>query len=55
MPIISADEALAAAMEATGGDGAGGALSEAMTFLPDELGAADRVEASIAPKLIRRA
>lgn len=39
---MSADEALAAMMEVGGGDGAGGALSEAMTFLQEELGAADR-------------
>jgi hypothetical protein len=42
---LSADEGLATAEEVSGGDRAGGALSEAMSFLQEELGAADRVEA----------
>ena len=36
---------MATAVEVSGGDRAGGALSEAMSFLQEELGAADRVEA----------
>jgi hypothetical protein len=52
---MSADEALAATMEIGGGDGAGGALSEAMNFLQEELGATDRVEAAVIEKQARKA
>jgi hypothetical protein len=52
---MSADDALAAVMEVGGGDGAGGALSEAMNFLQEELGAADLVEAAVIEKQARKA
>jgi putative DNA primase/helicase len=52
---MSADEALAATMEVGGGDGASGALSEAMNFLREEFSVAERMEASIIEKQARKA
>jgi putative DNA primase/helicase len=52
---MSADEALAATMEVGGGDGAGGALSEAMNFLQEEFSMTERLEASIIERQARKA
>jgi putative DNA primase/helicase len=52
---MSADEALAATMEATGGDGAGGALSEAVNFLREEFSVVERLEASIIERQAKKA
>lgn len=54
---MSADEALAATMEATGGSAAASrdALGEAVFFLREEFSASERVEASIIDKQARKA
>jgi hypothetical protein len=52
---MSADDALAAVVEVGGGDGAGGALSEAMNFLRNEFSVAERLEASMIERQAKKA